>query len=362
MKKSRYSESQIISILKEAEAGIPVTELCRKHGMSDATFYNWRAKYGGMDVSMMKRMKELEAENRRLKKMYAEERLKAEIRKEALEGKLLRPSQRREMAKHALSKHGLSIRLTCEIFGISETCYRYQPKLSGDNAHIADWLLRLTTANRTWGFGLCFLYLRNVRGYGYNHKRVYRIYRELELNLRIKPKRRLKRDKPDELSVPRQINEVWSMDFMHDRLIDGRSFRTFNVIDDYNREGLGIEVDLSLPALRVIRTLGRIIEWRGKPKVIRCDNGPEYLSSQLVEWANRYRIQLQYIQPGKPQQNAYVERFNRTVRHEWLDQHLFESITHAQDTATRWLWRYNNDRPNMALGGITPIQKLAQTA
>ena len=266
------------------------------------------------------------------------------------------------MALRAVTDKQVSIRLACQAVCISETCYRYQAKLSGDNAHIADWLLRLTTANRTWGFGLCFLYLRNVKGYAYNHKRVYRIYRELELNLRIKPKRRLKRDKPDELAVPRQMNEVWSMDFMHDRLADGRSFRTFNVIDDYNREGLGIEVDLSLPALRVIRTLDRIIEWRGKPKVLRCDNGPEYLSSKLVEWAEKQRIQLQYIQPGKPQQNAYVERFNRTVRYEWLDQHLFDSIAHAQDTATQWLWRYNNERPNMALGGITPIQKLAKAA
>ena len=266
------------------------------------------------------------------------------------------------MARQAVEQRQISIRMACRLFGISETCYRYQAKLSGENAHIADWLLRLTTTHRTWGFGLCFLYLRNVKCYGYNHKRVYRIYQELELNLRIKPKRRLKRDKPDELAVPRQVNDMWSMDFMHDKLSDGRSFRTFNVIDDYNREGLGIEVDLSLPAPRVIRTLDRIIEWRGKPKAIRCDNGPEYLSGRLVEWANKQRIKLQYIQPGKPQQNAYVERFNRTVRHEWLDQHLFESIAHAQDTATKWLWGYNNERPNMALGGITPIQKLTRAA
>ncbi|AKH21145.1 transposase [Sedimenticola thiotaurini] len=275
---------------------------------------------------------------------------------------MVRPSRRREMARQAVEQRQISIRMACRLFGISETCYRYQVKLSGENAHIADWLLRLTTTHRTWGFGLCFLYLRNVKGYGYNHKRVYRVYRELELNLRIKPKRRLRRDRPDELAVPRQINDMWSMDFMHDKLRDGRSFRTFNVIDDYNREGLGIEVDLSLPALRVIRSLERIIEWRGKPKAIRCDNGPEYLSGKLVEWANKQRIQLQYIQPGKPQQNAYVERFNRTVRHEWLDQHLFESIAHAQDTATKWLWSYNNERPNMALGGITPIQKLTRAA
>jgi putative transposase len=266
------------------------------------------------------------------------------------------------MAQRAVEENGVSIRLACRIFGISETCYRYQPKLSGDNQLIAAWLLRLTTTNRNWGFGLCFLYLRNVKGFMYNHKRVYRIYRELELNLRIKPKRRLKRDKPEELAEPKQINVMWSMDFMHDCLADGSSFRTFNVLDDYNREGLGIAVDKSLPALRVTRELDQIIEWRGKPKAIRCDNGPEYISGQLMEWAQKRGILLQYIQPGKPHQNAYIERYNRTVRHEWLDQHLFESIPHAQETATEWLWGYNNERPNMALGGITPAQKLKNAA
>ncbi len=113
---------------------------------------------------------------------------------------------------------------------------------------------------------------------------------------------------------------------MHDRLNDGRSFRTFNVIGDYNREGLGIEVDLSLPSGRVIRALERIIAWRGKPKAIRCDNGPEYISQQMRDWADQQKICLQFIQPGKPQQNAYVEWFNRTVRHEWLNQHLFEKM------------------------------------
>ena len=125
---------------------------------------------------------------------------------------------------------------------------------------------------------------------------------------------------------------------------------------------MGIEVDRSLPTLRVIRALEQIIEWRGKPDAIRCDNGPEYISNQLMAWAKKQGIHLHYIQPGKPQQNAYVERFNRTVRHEWLNQHLFESIAHAQETATQWLWRYNNERPHSALGGITPIQKLAEAA
>jgi putative transposase len=273
---------------------------------------------------------------------------------------VVKPSQQREMAKQAVEQKSVSIRLACTTFALSETCYRYQPKLSDENKEIADWLIRLTCHQRNWGFGLCFLYLRNVKGYGWNHKRVYRIYRELELNLRIKPKKRLVREKPAPLIQPESINHCWSMDFMHDQLSDGRSFRTFNVIDDFNREGLCIEVDFSLPSERVIRTLEQVFEWRGKPVAIRCDNGPEYISSRITEWAEKHGIRLEHIQPGKPQQNAYVERYNRTVRYDWLAQYLFDSIEEVREHATNWLWTYNNERPNMALGGITSRQRLDQ--
>ncbi len=182
------------------------------------------------------------------------------------------------------------------------------------------------------------------------------------MNLRIKPKKRLVRERPEPLVVPGAINQVWSMDFMHDQLGDGRSFRLFNVLDDFNREGLGIEVDLSLPAGRVIRALEQIIEWRGTPQAIRCDNGPEYISGALLTWAERRGIRIDHIQPGKPQQNAYVERYNRTVRYAWLARILFDSIEQVQDHATRWLWTYDHERPDMALGGITPMQKLALAA
>lgn len=128
------------------------------------------------------------------------------------------------------------------------------------------------------------------------------------------------------------------------------------------REGLAIEVDFSLPAERVIRALDQIIEWRGKPLNIRCDNGPEYISNLLAEWAIKHEITLLFTQPGNPQQNAYVERYNRTVRYDWLNQYLFSTIAEVQDVATRWLWSYNNERPNMAIGGITPRQKLVLAA
>ena len=117
-------------------------------------------------------------------------------------------------------------------------------------------------------------------------------------------------------------------------------------------------MDLSLPSARVIRALDQIIEWREKPAALRCDNGPEYISQALVEWANRHRITLIYNQPGKPTQNAYIERFNRTARHEWLDLHEFTSVAHAQLLATQWLWQYNNERPNSAIGGVPPTRLL----
>lgn len=258
MKKSGFTDSRIIEAIKRVEAGLAVPELCREQGISSATVYKWRSKHGGMDVSLMARMTELEAENARLRKMYVEEKLKAEIVTEALEKSAEAVSPPQD-ALRAVQNRGASIRMACEAFRVSQTCYRYVAKADAENEEISNWLLRLTDNHRNWGFGLCFLYLRNVRGFGWNHKRVYRIYRELELNLRIKPRKRLIRQTPEPLTVPTNVNQVWSMDFMHDQIADGRSIRVFNVIDDFNREALGIEVDFSLPSERVIRTLKQII-------------------------------------------------------------------------------------------------------
>ena len=266
------------------------------------------------------------------------------------------------MAHKVVSDQGVCIRVACVAFRISESCYRYERKLNAENDEVANWLIKLTDNHRSWGFGLCYLYLRNVKGFKWNHKRVYRIYKELELNLRIKPRKRLVREKPEALTVPLAINQVWSMDFMHDQLSDGRCIRLFNLIDDFNREALAIDVDFSLPALRVIRSLEQVIQWRGTPAVIRCDNGPEYISGELQAWAAKHSIKIEYIQPGKPQQNAYVERFNRTVRYEWLAQYQFDDLAEVQDFATRWMWSYNHERPNMAMGGISPKQRLAMAA
>jgi putative transposase len=270
---------------------------------------------------------------------------------------VVKPSKRKQVAQYITTNYKVSINTICNICSISKYCYYYQPKLSSDNELIANMLIELTNKHKRWGFKLCYYYIRNVRGYKYNHKRIYRIYKELELNLRIKPRIRIKRDKPDALAVPTTTNEVWSMDFMSDALTDGTKIRSFNIVDDYNKEALTLDISTSLPTTRVIKSLTQIIEQKGKPKIIRCDNGPEYISRKLKYWAKSQGIYLQYIQPGKPTQNAFIERFNRTARQEYFNMHLFTSVKQAQDLATKWLWYYNHERPHFANNGYPPLYK-----
>lgn len=153
-------------------------------------------------------------------------------------------------------------------------------------------------------------------------------------------------------------NEIWSIDFMQDTLLNGRKFRTFNAIDEFNREILAIEIDTSLPATRVIRTLSQVIEMRGKPKRIRMDNGPEFISHKFELWCKEQEIALQYIQPGKPMQNGRVERFNGTYRTDILDAYLFEDLWQVKELTDEFVNEYNNERPHESLNDLTPTEYL----
>ena len=179
-------------------------------------------------------------------------------------------------------------------------------------------------------------------------------YRALSLHLKRKPKKRLPAREAQRLAVPEQRNHTWSLDFMSDALSAGRTFRTLNILDDFNREALWIEVDTSLPAERVIRVLEQLLPWRGKPASIRMDNGPELISQRLENWAKDKHIELLHIQPGKPAQNAYIERFNRTYREEVLDAYLFDDLQEVRDITEHWLETYNTIRPHEALQGVPP--------
>lgn len=270
----------------------------------------------------------------------------------------MRPGDRREVARRAAGEHHLSKRRACRLYSISSGCYRYESRVKPDD-QIVDVLTRLAESRPRWGFGLMFDWLR-LHGHGWNHKRVYRVYKELELNLRIKPKRRFPSRNPLPLDDAQQPNDCWSLDFMSDSLTDGRAYRTLNVIDDYNREGLAIEVDHSLPSERVARVLDQVAQERGYPRKLRSDNGPEFIAQTLAAWAQKNKVELAPIEPGKPTQNAYIERFNRTYRGEVLDVYAFSDLDEVRNESTRWLHGYNHDRPHLALDRQTPAGYLAR--
>jgi len=196
------------------------------------------------------------------------------------------------------------------------------------------------------------------QGLKWNHKRVYRIYISMKLNIKRKCKRRVPAREKQSLTLPTAPNKVWSMDFMQDRLLNGSPFRVLNIIDDYNREVLNVTSDRSISSQRVIRELSRLIEWRGKPQHIRVDNGPEFLAHSIELWCAEQGITLKFIQPGKPNQNAFVERFNRTYREDVLDQYLFEDLEQVREFSSKWMWDYNNERPHDSLKDLTPREFL----
>jgi putative transposase len=265
--------------------------------------------------------------------------------------------ERRPLVTYAMQAHGLSERRACRLLNVSRSVYRYQA-VRPDDREVEQALVELAQHHLRWGFDKMVDYL-NHQGNVWNRKRVYRIYRQLGLNLRVKPKRRLPTRQPQPLMVPTQANHSWSLDFMTDSLSPGRAFRTLNVLDDFNREALWIEVDISLPAERVIRVLEMLTLWRGYPAQIRLDNGPEFIARKLATWAEVHHVELAHIQPGKPAQNAYIERFNRTFREEVLDAYGFSSLDEVREITEAWLEEYNAVRPHAALQGLSPYQYAA---
>lgn len=220
---------------------------------------------------------------------------------------------------------------------------------------IKSQLQLLSKKHVRYGFKKIFNILRQW-GYNWNHKRVYRNYCELKLNIKCKPKKRLAPRTPQVLEQPATKNICWSLDYMSDQLASGKRFRTANLIDDHNRECLGIDVAFSLPAKRITRWLNNIAAWRGYPKSIRVDNGPENISLEFSNWALRHQIEIKYIEPGKPAQNGYIERFNRSYREEVLELYLFQNLREVQHLTDKWLQHYNGHRPHESLNFLAPLQ------
>ena len=226
---------------------------------------------------------------------------------------------------------GLPIQRACRTVGLGRATY-YRPRIdwARHDAPVIAALTTLVAAKSRWGFWTCCARLR-LDGHPWNHKRLWRVSCQLRLNLPRRTKKRLPVRVRQPLTVIPQPNAVWAVDFMSYTLYGGRRFRTLNVLDEGVREALAIEVDTSLPAERVIRVLDQVVAWRGQPQALRLDNGPELVADRFLSWCAERGIELRYIQPGKPDQNAFIERFNRTYRTEGLNAYVFESLEQVRE-------------------------------
>lgn len=266
---------------------------------------------------------------------------------------MVTPEHRRTAVTLARQTAGISERRACRFTGFARSSQRYRTRRSPDLA-LRTRLKELATKKPRWGYRQLTRVLRRQPGPRINYKRVQRIYQQEGLQVRRRRRKHRATVPRPPMPVPTGANERWSMDFVRDTLGDGRAFRSLTIVDDCTRESPAIEVDFSLPGARVVAVLGRLKQTHGLPKAIVCDNGPEFAGAELDEWAYRNGVQLAFIDPGKPTQNAFIERFNGTFREECLNENWFVSLADAQQTIEAWRVEYNTERPHSKLRDCTP--------
>lgn len=256
--------------------------------------------------------------------------------------------------------HNLSERRACGLIGIDRTSNRYRSKRANDLA-LKERMLAHAVENPRYGYRRLYFLLKRD-GFIVNHKRVYRLYRLEGLMVKRRKRKRVATTSRRVFETLSRPNQRWSMDFTLDSLGNGRRFRTLNVVDDFTRECLAIEVDFSLPGIRVVRVLSELLARRGKPDTIVVDNGPEFAGLTLDQWAYEQGVSLRFITPGKPIENAYIESFNGKFRDECLNQHWFYTLRHARVLIGAWRQKYNTFRPHSSLGGLAPEEFAATVA
>ncbi|MFG7489654.1 MULTISPECIES: IS3-like element ISMex11 family transposase [Methylobacteriaceae] len=353
MKKSRFTEEQIAFALKQAETGTPVAEVLRRMGISEQTFYRWKKLYGGLGTGELRRLKQLEDENRKLKQLVADLSLDKHILQDVLGKKALTPARRRELVHQVQEAHGVSERRGCAALGVGRSGVRYR-STKPDQAPLRMRICDLAKSRVRYGYFRIYILLRR-EGWRVNHKRVHRLYRDEGLSLRLKrPRRHVSAAHRERQPAALRPNERWSMDFVSDALFDGRRLRALTVVDAFTREALAIEVDQGIKGEQVVAVVGRLALLRGAPCAIQVDNGPEFVSKALDRWAYENGVTLDFSRPGKPTDNALVESFNGRLRDECLNANWFLSLADARSKIETWRRHYNESRPHTALGWRTP--------
>ena len=270
-------------------------------------------------------------------------------------------SAKRETAAYLREQYKFSERRTCRLIRLWRSTKRYSKK-DDDSRELRQRMRFLSERWRRFGYRRIHVMIKR-EGIQVNHKKVYRIYREEKLSLRAKKRKKYISVTRTPLPTPSAANERWSMDFVSDQLgPNGRRFRCLNIVDDFTRECLAIVVDTSLPGERVAETLDRLAFSGRRPKAIVIDNGPELTGRALDEWAFKNQVKLEFIRPGKPTENAFIESFNGKFRDECLNENWFTGLQHAQEIIEEWRQNYNSKRPHSSLGGLTPEEFAKKTA
>lgn len=352
MKRSGFREPQIISILKEHQADLGAPDLCRKHGISDATFYKWRRKYGVMEVADAKRLKTLEAENAKLKKMLAEQMMDVPKLEKDARKKLLRLGSRRKAVDWAIKEKSYTQRRACALACIDPRVYRRTSKRPVDTELRAR--MKDLASERRW-FECRWLHILLKReGWEANWKKLYRLYREEGLTVRERGGRKRASGTRAPMAIPQGPNQRWSLDFVSGALADGLRFRILWVIDDFSRVCLATVVDTSLSGHRVARELDRIAEMRGFPCLVVSDICTELTSNAILKWREDRQVKWHCIALVKPMQNGFVESFNGCLRDECLNVLLLSTLRHARHLIAARCDDYNHQRQHSSLDGLTP--------